>query len=94
MERACFRGGELVPEPLDMAALTQRTLAFQEMHGSDVALGAALHPKRDRQELLLVLAIPGVEEQVRSWGGPPQMAPLWAANVGLDWIRRSLAVIP
>jgi len=94
MERACFRGGELVPEPLEMAALTQRTLVFQEMHGSDVALGAALHPKRDRQELLLVLAIPGVEEQVRSWGGPPQMAPLWAANVGLDWIRRSLAVIP
>ncbi len=84
--------GEVINEPLDAESLKRRTLAYRASRGAEVALGAALLPGKEKQDLHLVLATPqGVTTTSRSYGGPPQLGPLWAVSSGLDIVRRSLA---
>jgi nicotinamide-nucleotide amidase len=58
----------------------------------EVGVGASLERGQERQVLQLVVISPnGIHEATRSWGGPPALANLWAANIAIDFIRRNLA---
>lgn len=86
-----FKGGEIIPDIDNQAALTAKTQAFNATRQADVALGVSLHPGKEKQELWLALITPKeVLEQYRSYGGPPQMAPQWAVNNSLDFIRKHI----
>ncbi|MDD5370301.1 MAG: CinA family nicotinamide mononucleotide deamidase-related protein [Anaerolineaceae bacterium] len=88
---ANFAGGELINEPLDRLQLQARLQDFQVARQADVALGVTVRPGKDQQDLSMVLITPeGTFEQDRSYGGPPQMAPAWGANMALDWLRRAI----
>lgn len=63
-----------------------------ERRGAEVGLGVALTPQGDKYLLHLLLHTPDDHaETERSYGGPASSAPVWAANVAFDLLRRSLA---
>jgi molybdopterin-biosynthesis enzyme MoeA-like protein len=89
-----FLGGEVLttlPGKDDMYASCQN---YRMNHHAEVCLGVALHPGKERQELLLIIITPVKETFLsRSYGGPPQMAPGWAINLCLNLIRRLKASV-
>jgi nicotinamide-nucleotide amidase len=57
----------------------------------EVGIGVMLVRGKDRQALQMVIISPsGSFQDTRSYGGPPSMAPLWAVNSTLDFIRRNI----
>jgi nicotinamide-nucleotide amidase len=84
-----FRGGEALMSLPDPDALQRLTHEYMLKRQTNVALGAALFPAGEKQDLHLVLITPAGEKTIiRSYGGPPQMAGLWAINVCLDLLRK------
>ena len=70
------------------AILTSEVARFKEITGSQMALGVNLQPGQSQQNLTLHLVTPhGVYEDNRSYDGPPEYGPMWAARSGLDFIR-------
>jgi hypothetical protein len=56
---------------------------------ADVILGVALQPGDQRQEIHLASRTTEFERLVSlSYGGPPGYASFWAANQGLDFLRK------
>jgi len=58
-----------------------------------VVIAASLKTGIEKQTLTLLLQKPGsddIQQQIRSYGGPPGMAPAWAATNALDFLRRTL----
>jgi len=56
---------------------------------ADVILGVALQLGEQRQEIYLAYRTPDIERLVPlSYGGPPGYASIWAANQGLDLLRK------
>jgi hypothetical protein len=54
-------------------------------------LGVSLIPGEDKTHFHAILVAPdGRHEVERSYGGPPQNAPTWAANLSLDLLRKNL----
>jgi nicotinamide-nucleotide amidase len=84
-----WRGGEVItslasPEDLGAAAAT-----YRQSRGVDVCLGIAVFPGAERQDVYLTLISPeGQQGLVRPYGGPPEYAPRWAINHGLDLLRK------
>lgn len=73
---------------LDTEAFHAEISAFP---ANTVVLAAALESQPDRQFLTIVLRRPAGEQQTtRSYGGPPALAPLWAVNNTLDFLRRQI----
>ena len=84
-----FIGGEMSTIPRSADDL----VAWMEDHPlrdrADVILGVALHPGDQRQEIYLAYRTPDIERLVPlSYGGPPGYASIWAANQGLDFLRK------
>jgi len=84
-----FIGGEMSTMPRSADDL----VAWMEDHPlrdrADVILGVALHPGDQRQEIYLAYRTPDIERLVPlSYGGPPGYASIWAANQGLDLLRK------
>ena len=84
-----FIGGEMSTIPRSADDL----VAWMEDHPirdcADVILGVALHPGDQRQEIYLACRTPEIERLVPlSYGGPPGYASVWAANQGLDLLRK------
>jgi competence/damage-inducible protein CinA-like protein len=84
-----FLGGEVLttaPDPEELAEITRQAGQARNAH---VALGVYLVPGETQQTLHIALATPEEERQVvRTYGGPPAMAPHWAVNLSLDLIRK------
>jgi nicotinamide-nucleotide amidase len=84
-----FIGGEVliqIPEPATLETITRD---FRTSRGADIALGVSLYSSGEKQDIRLVMITPQGEKNIlRSYGGPPQLAPAWAVNLGLDWIRK------
>jgi hypothetical protein len=84
-----FRGGELVPplaSPADLAALVT---SYREDRGVETCLGIAIFPGPEKQDVHLALTSPdGQQSLTRPYGGPPEYAPRWAVNHGLDLLRK------
>ena len=87
-EAGLFLGGEVLvtqPGPAELLAITT---AYRQQHGAEVALGVALKPGSEKQDVYLVSITPlGVQQLSQSYGGPPGNAPSWAVNQGLNVLR-------
>ncbi len=81
---------ELTPFSLDALRATLLSLRDQ---GAAAAAGAVLRAEGDRQVLdVLLVQSAGEVHTNRSYGGPASMAPHWATNTVLDFLRRNLAL--
>lgn len=84
-----FKGGKVQTELASSADLLEETARFRESLGADVCLGAAIFWGEEKQELTLVLLTPRGQKQTHwSYGGPPEYAPRYAVNNGLDLVRK------
>lgn len=83
-----FLGGEMLTAAASIDELQAFTEAYRQSRQADVALGVAVLPAADKQEVLLVLVTPERAQQfTRPYGGPPGYAPRWALHHSLDLIR-------
>ncbi len=83
-----FLGGEMLTAAASIDELQAITEAYRQSRQADVALGVAVLPAADKQEVLLVLVTPERAQQfTRPYGGPPGYAPRWALHHSLDLIR-------
>ncbi len=84
-----FLGGEVLtaaPDPEDLLDIVREVCKSK---GARAGLGVILQPGETQQILHVALLTPDEERQViRSYGGPPLMAPRWAVNLSLDLIRK------
>ena len=84
-----FAGGEVLttaPNPKDLPEIVKETCRSKDARAG---LGVILQPAETQQTLHIALLTPDEERQViRSYGGPPLMAPRWAVNLSLDLIRK------
>jgi len=86
-----YAGWETLAETINPEAIKEQTLDFQQKRHTQVALGVGLYPLQEKMELYIFLATPdGMQEITRSYGGPPQNAPLWAVSNSIDLIRRTV----
>ena len=84
-----FIGGEVLTQAPEPTLLESLTRDFRASRGADIALGVSLYPSGEKQNIHLFMITPQGELILsRSYGGPPQLAPNWAVNLGLDWIRK------
>lgn len=84
-----FLRGELLKGLPSQEELISNAKALQSGSSTLVVLGAVLKSNGDQQNLKLVIVTPVEEKSVeRSFGGPPQLAALWATNLCLNWVRR------
>jgi len=84
-----FLGGEMLTATASVDELKAFTEAYRQSRNADVALGVAVLPAGDKQEVLLVLVTPEhTQHYTRPYGGPPEYAPRWALHHSLDLIRR------
>jgi nicotinamide-nucleotide amidase len=84
-----FRGGEVITTLAAPTELAAATSAYRLSRQVDACLGIAVYPGAERQDVYLILVTPdGQQELVRPYGGPPEYAPRWAINHGLDLLRK------
>jgi len=83
-----FAGGELVSQLLSPDELSQLVRDACQKYDAQVGLGVMLIRGEKQQTIYLYLQSPQGEKQIeRTYGGPPQLAPLWATNTGLHLLR-------
>jgi competence/damage-inducible protein CinA-like protein len=84
-----FMGGEVLttaPDPEDLLGTVQEICKSKK---AQAGLGVILQPGETQQTLHIALLTPDEERQVvRTYGGPPLLAPRWAVNLSLDLIRK------
>jgi competence/damage-inducible protein CinA-like protein len=84
-----FMGGEVLtaaPNPHDLLDIVRDICQSKD---AQAGLGVILVPGTTQQTLHIALLTPDEERQVvRTYGGPPLMAPRWAVNLSLDLIRK------
>lgn len=86
---AGFRGGEVITDLSTPADLAAAAIAYRQSRQVDICLGIAVFPGAERHEVYLVLVTPdGQQDLIRPYGGPPEYAPRWAVNHGLDLLRK------
>ncbi len=84
-----FAGGEVLAAPPAPENLLQTVKELCQTLEAQTGLGVILEPGEFKQILHIALVTPDEERQVvRSYGGPPAMAPRWAVNLSLDIIRK------
>ncbi|MBC8505741.1 MAG: hypothetical protein H8D34_12835 [Chloroflexi bacterium] len=84
-----FAGGEISSSTFSADELMQATKNTCQAHHADVCLGVILVPGETQQTMHLAVTTPNEEKQLkRTYGGPPQMAPLWTVNLSLDYLRK------
>ncbi len=84
-----FAGGEVLTDPPAPENLLQTVKELCQTLEAQTGLGVILEPGEFKQTLHIALVTPDEERQVvRSYGGPPAMAPRWAVNLILDIIRK------
>lgn len=86
-----FSGGEVISIPITPDELMGATINTCQAHQADVCLGVMLVPGETQQTMHLAVTTPNMNKQIkRTYGGPPQMAPLWTVNLSLDFLRKLL----
>lgn len=84
-----FAGGELVSQLVSADELAQLVQDACQKYDAQVGLGVMLIRGEKQQTIYLYLQSPQGEKQIeRTYGGPPQLAPLWAINTGLHLLRK------
>ena len=84
-----FVGGEILSPSHSPENLAQAVQKAYQAHQADVCLGVILTPGETQQTMHLIVQMPEKAHHTkRSYGGPPQMAPLWTVNLCLDFLRK------
>jgi competence/damage-inducible protein CinA-like protein len=84
-----FVGGEVLTSAPPPENLIQIIKDLCQTREAQIGLGVILKPGEFKQTLHIALVTPDEERQVvRSYGGPPAMAPRWSVNLSLDLIRK------
>lgn len=84
-----FAGGEIISPPPKPKTLNQAVRTVCQSHNAAICLGVLLEPGATQQTMHLVLLTPEGEQTIQhTYGGPPQMAPLWTVNLCLDHLRK------
>jgi nicotinamide-nucleotide amidase len=84
--------GEVISSPLSEADLSNHVLELIHRFQTQLVLGVSLIPSGEKQDLILELSHPsGLYKMNPSYGGPPQYARSWAANLAIDFIRHHLS---
>ena len=88
-QQSGFRGGQVLSDlPGSVEELVVLTEGYRQDRHAEVALGVAIYPGVEKQDVLLALVTPeGSQQFVRSFGGPPEYAPSWAMHHSLDLLR-------
>jgi competence/damage-inducible protein CinA-like protein len=84
-----FVGGEVLtksPSKEDLPSLIKSTC---QSKGAFVGIGIILEPGKTRQTIHISLTSPNQKQLItRTYGGPPDLAPLWGINICLDLLRK------
>jgi competence/damage-inducible protein CinA-like protein len=84
-----FVGGEVLtkhPSKEDLLSLIKNTC---QSKGAIVGIGIILKPGKTQQTIHISLTSPNQERLItRTYGGPPDLAPLWGINICLDLLRK------
>ena len=84
-----FAGGEIISPPPKPKTLNQAVKTVCQSHNAVICLGVLLESGATQQTMHLVLLTPEGEKTIQhTYGGPPQMAPLWTVNLCLDHLRK------
>jgi competence/damage-inducible protein CinA-like protein len=84
-----FVGSKILTVPPERSQLVQLTKEILKFHDAQVGLGVMLRSGEVKQTLTITLVTPtDVHTIDRTFGGPPQLAPLWSANISLDQLRK------
>lgn len=84
-----FLGGEVLSKTPDRNELKKSVEQVRLNHKAEIGLGVGLVSGAIQQTMYLVVVTPEqVHNKKRTYGGPPQMAPLWTANLCLDYLRK------
>ncbi len=84
--------GSVLSERPDAPGLATAVDHARREFGAQVGLGVVAWRESDREAMLFHLATPDRSQDAeRSYGGPPDNAAQWVANMALDFLRRRLA---
>jgi len=79
----------VLTHPPDINTLPELVRNAAKKRRAEVGLGVILIPGETQQTLHIALLSPEEERQVmRTYGGPPQLAPRWGVNLCLDLLRK------
>lgn len=77
-------------QPEGLSDLQQQLNHMHQEHGCDISLGVALLLNEKNTVHLIYQDAQVTKTQTRKYGGPPSYGPLWAQNIGLDFLRHEL----
>lgn len=84
-----FVGGEMLAASPRKEELLNLVRDACQAKDAQVGIGLILEPGETQQQLDIVLVTPEMERtMIRTYGGPPQLAPIWGINICLDLIRK------
>ncbi len=84
-----FVGGDVLTTSSQMDQIAELVKASCKSQNAHVGIGVILEPGDTLQTLHIVLVSPEEERLItRTYGGPPQLAPIWGVNICLDLIRK------
>ena len=91
-EKPTFAGGSTFSEILDSTEIAMRLSKERTELNAEAGLASHLQHAGDRYTLSILLQNPeGSQEFTRTYGGPPLLAPAWAANIALEMLRQSFS---
>ena len=86
-----FTGGEVLsgsPMKEELPSLVEATCKTKN---SQIGLGVILDPGVTKQTIhIFILSLEEKKMITRTYGGPPQLAPIWGINISLDLLRKLL----
>ncbi len=95
LETQAVQAQKAFPNPLSEEELLHQCRDFRDKSGTDMALGVSLHPGTEIQEAYIAIVREKDEKLSRfTYGGPPENASLWAANLALSLLRLNLEPLP
>lgn len=86
--QASFVAGQVLTNLPSSEELVSINDAYRLSHQAEVGLGVVVRFSEQKFEIFWTLLTPGEQKQVeRTYGGPPEYAPIWVINYSLDIIR-------
>ena len=89
-----FKGTILSNQPIGLSSLIEQVQSHKTLSQSDLCLGVAVSVDDAVTMHCVYSDKDSLETVTRSYGGPPDHAPLWAQNIGLDFLRRQYLSSP
>jgi competence/damage-inducible protein CinA-like protein len=89
-----FKGTILTVQPVGLSSLIEQVQSHKSLSQSDLCLGVAVIVEDTVTMHCVYSDKDSLETVTSTYGGPPDHAPLWAQNIGLDFLRRQYLSSP